>query len=482
MKKLLAISLFLFCALATKASHITHGNMYYQYVGTESNGNYRYKITLLVVRDCAASQVQFDDPIVLGVYAKGQTNYNLEQAVTVAKKLEVSTDPIGVYEKMGSPFCLRRATYETEIVLKSTVASYYVTLTRCCHPTMNNIVNADENGNLFHLQIPVGTAPYNSSPMVYNETSIVLAVGIVTTITLAEDDYDSDSLTYNLTDVIVDGGINNPVPSPTPTLALPFKPATYRNYYNSTDVLGSSPSYLKLNEFTGVASAFPNISGRYLLAYNISEWQNGKVINTYYREKEIVAIPMPPDYHNRIILSVNAAPVAQKKINLHWVQNIQRSDSGIFVLQRRLANTNNWSTIATLDSTTLQYADTTISYDSFYVYRLTSNYYNNNYIQKSVSNLDSAIVRRNTVGLTKIDAITAVELYPNPAQNILHINASNNVITAITITNTLGEIIKTINIADYTGTIDIKSLPTGIYFIEITAENNSRAIKKFIKN
>ena len=66
MKKLLTIFAFVLCFVAANATHLTNGSMYYEYMGTETNGDYRYKITLVLVRDCISSTVQFDDMVRLG--------------------------------------------------------------------------------------------------------------------------------------------------------------------------------------------------------------------------------------------------------------------------------------------------------------------------------------------------------------------------------------------------------------------------------
>jgi hypothetical protein len=479
MKKVFLVSAFLLAVLVLQATHITHGNMYYQYVGTESNGNYRYKITLLVLRDCAASQVQFDNTVVLGVYANGFSGYALEQSLSVNLKSETSVNPIGIAPAMGSPLCIRRAVYETEVVLSNYVSDYYIALTRCCHSQMNNILDADQNGNLFHVQIPIATAPQNSSPATTNESVLLMGVGITTTISLAEDDYDSDSLTYSLTPLLIDGSNDNPAPLPTPTLTLPFKQAAYRTNYSSVNVLGNSPSFISLNHTTGTLVAHPSTSGRYLMAYTINEWRNGAIINNYYREKEVLVIAFYPSLYNNINLMAKAAPVAQKKINLNWTHNLQKNDSGILVVQRRIIRTNNWATIATLDSTALTYTDTSIHYDSFYVYRVMA-YYDT--YQKAVSNSDSAFVRKNTVGLNNITPLAAITVYPNPTQGILYINTTGQTINSITIINTLGQTVKNIPPTYYNGAIDVTALPTGIYFIEINCSDKSQTIKKFIKN
>lgn len=70
-----------------------------------------------------------------------------------------------------------------------------------------------------------------------------------------------------------------------------------------------------------------------------------------------------------------------------------------------------------------------------------------------------------------------IVLYPNPANNVLTIAGANN--AQITITNTLGQVVKTV--ANYTTTINIADLATGMYVVSIVKDNET-IIKKIIKN
>lgn len=69
-------------------------------------------------------------------------------------------------------------------------------------------------------------------------------------------------------------------------------------------------------------------------------------------------------------------------------------------------------------------------------------------------------------------------IYPNPTQNILNIETQEQIIETIKIINLQGVIVKEVGITDK---IDISSLASGMYFIQIFSEGN-RITKKFIKN
>src|SRR5690606_11478002 len=67
-------------------------------------------------------------------------------------------------------------------------------------------------------------------------------------------------------------------------------------------------------------------------------------------------------------------------------------------------------------------------------------------------------------------------IYPNPAKDILNIALENNeILEKVTIYNNLGQKIKTVS----QNTIDISSLAKGLYFVEVTT-NQDKASKKVI--
>ena len=73
---------------------------------------------------------------------------------------------------------------------------------------------------------------------------------------------------------------------------------------------------------------------------------------------------------------------------------------------------------------------------------------------------------------------SSIFIYPNPANNILTINLNDNQKTSLQLVNTLGIILKEIQIKQ-TGQVDISNLPSGVYMIR-NPENHEQ-ILRFIK-
>lgn len=70
-----------------------------------------------------------------------------------------------------------------------------------------------------------------------------------------------------------------------------------------------------------------------------------------------------------------------------------------------------------------------------------------------------------------------LSIYPNPVKHTLNISIMDAVGKTYTISNTLGQVMVR---GDFTGTLDVSSLSSGVYFLQINTETDS-LIKRFIK-
>ena len=72
-----------------------------------------------------------------------------------------------------------------------------------------------------------------------------------------------------------------------------------------------------------------------------------------------------------------------------------------------------------------------------------------------------------------------IRIYPNPAKNVLNISSTEGE-GSVKLYNTIGEVLKFKSINSNQSSLDISTINPGIYFIEVTS-NEEVITKKFIK-
>lgn len=94
---------------------------------------------------------------------------------------------------------------------------------------------------------------------------------------------------------------------------------------------------------------------------------------------------------------------------------------------------------------------------------------------------DTATIEYEPTGISQLSLNNGVDIYPNPATNVLHITSKANAIQQITVTNLLGEVVLQSNTppTQHT-TINTTALAQGIYVIRILA-GNSEFVGRFTK-
>lgn len=97
---------------------------------------------------------------------------------------------------------------------------------------------------------------------------------------------------------------------------------------------------------------------------------------------------------------------------------------------------------------------------------------------------ESKYFSNNALSTSTNELVQNVSLYPNPTSTVLNVNIPNGLGTPknIGIYNTVGQLVKTFNEFSNSGvTINISSLPIGVYIVKIEDDNYSKSLQ-FIKN
>ncbi len=90
---------------------------------------------------------------------------------------------------------------------------------------------------------------------------------------------------------------------------------------------------------------------------------------------------------------------------------------------------------------------------------------------------DISVVDCTGDGVNEVADGNGINIYPNPSNGLFTINAQGNKITELKVTNTLGQVLKTVS---NTSTIDLSDVAKGIYFVEVRLEEGVRN-RKIIK-
>jgi len=104
-----------------------------------------------------------------------------------------------------------------------------------------------------------------------------------------------------------------------------------------------------------------------------------------------------------------------------------------------------------------------------------------NYTLRLTSMLMSEVIYQSQPLSTENFSKTALSLAPNPAENFISITTNDNLVDVqVTIYNTLGQIISTQKHASIPENIDVSTLNSGMYYLEIVS-SMGKETKKFIK-
>ena len=85
-----------------------------------------------------------------------------------------------------------------------------------------------------------------------------------------------------------------------------------------------------------------------------------------------------------------------------------------------------------------------------------------------------------TLGIQENTFANAISIYPNPVNNLLQINTQDQTIDKIIIYSVLGSRVRQLDINTISPTVDVSSLSSGAYYLQLYSGKNM-ALKKFLK-
>lgn len=282
--------------------HIIGGEITYECIGP---GQYRF--TMLIYRDCACTGcASFDEPAQVAIYRCGGDTpcSNLNQRDPVIT-LQVSLQRMRAVAPPDYPclilppnICVQEGLYVFSANLPiSQTDSYHVVYQRCCRNiTINNIVDPDDAGATYSVEItPMAQQSCNNSPVFNEFPPTVICANQPIDFDHSATDIDGDQLVYEFCTPLLGGGKYGTAEAPgnasscdgvqpTPPCPPPYGNVTFiLPNYSSTRPMGGDP-IIRIDPNTGVITGTPRMLGQYVVGVCVREYRNGVLIGEVRRD------------------------------------------------------------------------------------------------------------------------------------------------------------------------------------------------------
>ncbi len=347
MKKLKSLRAALFIAIITAlfglntqktyASHIVGGELIYDCLGADSMGNYTYRVTLKLYRDC--SGIGFDQPVAYISVWNNAASPTIADTLIIPFTGEsnvpfVSSDPCFI---PPSGICVSTTTYETIVTLPASIDGYIFAYQRCCrNSSILNVVGPGSTGTTSFETVP-DTIPCNNSPRYNNFPPIAVCINRPFVFDHSATDPDGDSLVYYLCNAY--NGATTVGDQPIQTETPPFLSIAYNAPFTPANPITATPP-LAVNPTTGLLTMTPTQLGRFVIAVCCDEYRNGVLIGTHTR-----------DFQFNVVDCEQITPVQISSGTI--VNGVLSSDSiftegcelGMFIIHRDSINTTDTLTI-----------------------------------------------------------------------------------------------------------------------------------------
>lgn len=294
MKKIIPVFIFLFFSAQAFATHISGGELFYEYLGTGSQPNTnKYKITMRLFRECNSTGASLNgEQVNIGIYYTS----NSQLYTSLILQQQWSGNPPVIQNTPGAIPCLignvnvcyQVGTYSSVIDLpNNNPEGFILSWVRYSRQQMTNIdddpVSTRAVGATYITRIPgtkmMPTGFDNCPQFAVKDTGIVCA-GKHFDLDFGAKDMDGDSLSYSFIEALNGGSNANPNPAPAPFLVIQSLP--YLPPYSGEFPLGAE---VYIDPKTGTISGdAPGTPGKYVVSVAVTEWRNGIILNVHRKD------------------------------------------------------------------------------------------------------------------------------------------------------------------------------------------------------
>lgn len=293
LRRLLPLSIFILLSAYShkaEARHIIAAQMYYTKLGTTD-----YLFTMEIYRDCNCTDcADFDSRVNFGIYhcnmpCPGQSQSAPFRNVQVDVNSIEQVPPHPSSHCVATGACYEKAIYRFTVNLPVSNQSYFVVYQRCCYAEQfANLPFSSQVGTTVYTEITpaVQQMPNKISPRYPFTPVLELCVGQPFSFDLRCPTPDNTDLSYHFVCPLAGGGniLSSPGyntcdgASPSPGCPPPFASVAVNvPTFTCTQPFVTNSS-LALNAGSGLLTGVPNILGKFLASYRVSEMVNGEYV------------------------------------------------------------------------------------------------------------------------------------------------------------------------------------------------------------
>jgi gliding motility-associated-like protein len=297
LKKLLILSLLLFCIKTSYATHIVGGMVTYKYLGLN-----KYELTFKVYRDCNGGQAAFDgDPSQGGFNSRpfffvvfdNQNGARVDSGSLILKRKDTVKSVIvsPCLPNADKLTCVEQALYIDTITVPDGSKWYSIVHQRCCRNSgINNLQPLAGGGGggssypgmtIYNIIPPASSSPNNSADF-KQFPPLFLCANQTFTFDHSATDLDGDVLKYYLVNPLDGGSPNAPQPNAQQISNVRVN-AAFQTPYSLTNIIGGTPN-ISIDENTGLLACRPDAAGRYVVSVMVKEFRNGICIDSAVRD------------------------------------------------------------------------------------------------------------------------------------------------------------------------------------------------------
>jgi len=292
-KYFVLITVLFFLSEKVAASHISGGEIFYEYLGPGTLPNTsQYRLSMRLFRECSSNGQDLNGELVnIGIFSTGT---RVLYASAILDKVWTNEPPVIANTPGAIPcligdgsLCYQVGVFKGIVELPQTPDGFTLSWVRCCRQEVTNVFNTpypdSAQGSNFITHIPgtdVLPNGFNNSPQFVVKDTALICAGKPFTLDFSAFDTDHDSLAYSFCEAYLGG--TPAIPNPAPESILAETPLPYATPYSGASPLGLNVAInAKTGLISGVAPATP---GKYVVNVCVQEFRKGVLINVHHKD------------------------------------------------------------------------------------------------------------------------------------------------------------------------------------------------------